>query len=301
MNYAILNLSNIFLALDELRALNGKDISYFYGISLYEGDPYIAKRSALIKVSGKLISVGNDIEKIKGDIKGNCYSVDLHVPSREDKEYAKNVYEELIKSINLSKRCNKLDVIVSEGQIVVGERYAEKDTESIARHSKRPYTRSGSLNVELARLMINLSRSRSNVLDPFVGTGTILIEANWLGLKCIGIDIDEQMIKNTKINLDYFHYECELIHADTNTLPITRSEAIVTDPPYGRSFTPKGLSELYQNFFAEASNVTKNLIFTTDSRFDWRDTLKSYGFKQIKIHTVYEHKSLSRAIYVVRK
>ena len=302
MNYAILNLNNIFLSIDELRALtHGVEKEYLYGVAIYEGDPKIAQRSAFIKKSGEILSISSETKEIIEKIRGMCFSVDLEVLMREYKPYAIPIYSEIVKNVKRSRNCEKLDLIITEGKtIIAGIRRGEKDSKSLLSHSKRPYTQSGTLNPELGRVMVNLSES-NEIYDPFAGTGTILIEAKWLGLKCIGSDIDLKMLSKAKENLKYFGYECELFQADSRRTPIRKIGSIVTDPPYGRSFSPKGLSELYEEFFYNASDITNTLVFSTDFRFDWRDKLKEAGFKDIRIHVIYEHKSLSRAVYVVRK
>jgi tRNA (guanine10-N2)-dimethyltransferase len=303
MNYAYLNLDNIFLSLDELRSIiHGSEKEYYYGVALYEGDERVAYKSGAIKKTGKALAISTDVKDVVEALRGRCYSVDIDVPMREYKNYAKTVYGEVVSSIKTSKKCEKLDLIVTEGVIIAGERKAEKHTESILSHSKRPYSQSGTLNPEIGRIMVNLSESLREVYDPFVGTGTILIESRWLGLRCIGSDIDPVMITKSLANLRHFNYECEVFQADARNSPVRKVEALVTDPPYGRSFSPKGLIELYREFFYQASElVNHKLVFTTDFKFDWRDDLKSAGFKSVKIHTIYEHKSLSRAIYVVTK
>ena len=302
MNYALLNLDNIFLSLHELRSLiKREETEYYYGVAIYEGDESIARRAGSIKRSGIVIVKSTDVKDVVDALKGQCFSIDIEVPMREYKNYAKSVYGEVVSHVKTSKKCEKLDLIITEGVIIAGKRVAEKHTESLIAHSKRPYTQSGTLNPELGRIMVNLSTANKEVYDPFVGTGTILIESRWLGLDCIGSDIEDEMIKKSRENLKYFNYDCQLFQSDATSIPIRSAEAVVTDPPYGRSFSPKGLKELYEKFFYNVAEVSKNLVFTTDFRFDWRDYLKGAGFKRIYIHTVYEHKSLSRAIYVVFK
>lgn len=302
-SYAILNLDNLFLSLEELKAIVKTDIDYYYGIGIFEKEPFnVAKRSSLIKASGEVLLISTDVKDIIDAIRGGCYTIELTLPMREYKNEGLIICNEIAKNVKLSKKCQKLDIIFTEGVLIAGIRKEEKDTKSLIEHSKKPYSQSGTLAPEIARLLVNLSQAEKEVLDPFVGTGSILIEAKWLGLNCIGFDIDEKMIEKTRANLSHFHYECELLRGDAERIPIRKIEAITTDPPYGRSFNVKeGLINLYENFFHSASEITKTLVFTTDSKFDWRDKLKEVGFKEISIHFVYTHKSLSRAIYVVKK
>ena len=71
---------------------------------------------------------------------------------------------------------------------------------------KRPFFYPGSMSPKLARCMVNLSRVTEGqlLLDPFCGTGGILIEAGLIGCKLVGSDIYWKMKNGTAINLDYF-------------------------------------------------------------------------------------------------
>ena len=70
----------------------------------------------------------------------------------------------------------------------------KKHFEDIKPH-KRPFFYPGSMSPKLARCMVNLSRVNENdlVLDPFCGTGGILIEAGLIGCKVAGSDINWKM------------------------------------------------------------------------------------------------------------
>ena len=71
---------------------------------------------------------------------------------------------------------------------------------------KRPFFYPGSMSPKLARCMVNLSRVTEGqlLLDPFCGTGGILIEAGLIGCKVVGSDIYWKMKNGAAINLDYF-------------------------------------------------------------------------------------------------
>ena len=71
---------------------------------------------------------------------------------------------------------------------------------------KRPFFYPGSMNPKLARCMVNLSRVKEGqlLLDPFCGTGGILIEAGLIGCRVVGSDIYWKMKIGTSINLDYY-------------------------------------------------------------------------------------------------
>ena len=75
------------------------------------------------------------------------------------------------------------------------------------RDESRPYiSKEVSTSPKVCRTLLNLAGARSGdtVLDPFCGTGTLLMEAAMLGMKCIGIDIDGDQVQGTKSNLRWF-------------------------------------------------------------------------------------------------
>ena len=68
----------------------------------------------------------------------------------------------------------------------------------------------GMLPPKLAQIMLNLAEAepQSPVLDPFCGTGVVLMEAALRGCRLQGTDLKPKMIEYTKINLDWLskHY-----------------------------------------------------------------------------------------------
>ncbi|MHA1135212.1 MAG: TRM11 family SAM-dependent methyltransferase [Candidatus Thorarchaeota archaeon] len=75
------------------------------------------------------------------------------------------------------------------------------------RDESRPYiSKEISTSPKVCRTLLNLAGARpgDTVLDPFCGTGTLLMEAAMLGMKCIGVDIDGDQVQGTKANLTWF-------------------------------------------------------------------------------------------------
>ena len=64
----------------------------------------------------------------------------------------------------------------------------------------------GMLPPKLAQTLINLSGANPNqtILDPFCGTGTVLMEAFAMGINSYGSDISPEMIEATRLNMDWF-------------------------------------------------------------------------------------------------
>ena len=73
----------------------------------------------------------------------------------------------------------------------------------------------GMLPPKLAQTLINLSGISHNpdgktLLDPFCGTGVMLIEAGLMGFSLLGSDIDQRMIDYTEANLQWVDDEKDL-------------------------------------------------------------------------------------------
>ncbi len=106
--------------------------------------------------------------------------------------------------------------------------------------SERPFFSPISLHPKYARAIINLTgvRRGGTVLDPFCGTGGIVIEAASMGMRALASDFDPEMVDGTLENMDYFGLDIAGYEvADVSDIPSLFSEvdAVVCDPPYGRA------------------------------------------------------------------
>ncbi len=111
-----------------------------------------------------------------------------------------------------------------------------------------PFRRPVSLPPRLARAAANLAAIRpgDRVLDPFLGTGALLAEAALLGARVYGIDRDPAMVRGALANFAYLGVEAGLLaQGDAREVDLDagelRFDAIVTDPPYGRSSAAGGV------------------------------------------------------------
>jgi tRNA (guanine10-N2)-methyltransferase len=114
--------------------------------------------------------------------------------------------------------------------------------------ANRSYLGPTSMDAELAFIMTNLAQvgPHKTVLDPFVGTGSILLSCALRGAYCIGTDIDLRVLRGTSddenivSNFRQFSLQRpELIRSDNSIYHKHYREhaplydAIVCDPPYG--------------------------------------------------------------------
>ncbi len=177
----------------------------------------------------------------------------------------------------------------------------------------RPFFSPISLHPVFARVLVNLSRVKigGSLLDPFCGTGGILLEASKIGLKSIGADLNRKMLKGAGINLKHFKQDAMLIDSDIGDIKdslkkhgIDHVDGIATDMPYARASTTFGedLNSLSTRAFRAFEEVLEPggwaAIVGSDPEVikPARDKLKL-----ISCHRLRVHRSLSRYFMVYRK
>jgi len=122
----------------------------------------------------------------------------------------------------------------------------------------RPFMHPSSLDPKLAKAMVNmLGISNGTVMDPFCGSGGLLIEAGLMGFRVVGYDIEKKMLQGCEKNLKHYgikDYQLKL----KNALTMDKYKHIVTDMPYGRN-TKDIDNSLYKEFFKRL-NAKKAVI-----------------------------------------
>jgi tRNA (guanine10-N2)-dimethyltransferase len=108
----------------------------------------------------------------------------------------------------------------------------------------RPFARPFVLHPRYARALVNLTgvAAGERLLDPFCGTGGILMEASLVGAEPVGADIRSDVVEGCRQNLEHFGMHATLHVGDVGeVLPtLKRVDAIATDPPYGRGASTRG-------------------------------------------------------------
>lgn len=161
----------------------------------------------------------------------------------------------------------------------------------------RPAPHPTSLNPRLARAMVNIL-NRSSVLDPFCGSGGILIEAGLAGCRAEGYDLDRIMLKRARLNLDHYGLQNVVLkHKDALSLS-GQHEGIVTDLPYGRNSKADDLDILYSKFMNRARNHVTRMVISFPSTVQSKRYLKEYTVE--KQFRVFLHRNLSKDIFILK-
>ena len=167
---------------------------------------------------------------------------------------------------------------------------------------KRDFFHPGVMMPRMARALVNLAQVNRGdiVLDPFCGTGGILIEADLLGARTIGSDFDPLMIAGSRTN----SAGPDLMLADATEMPLHdhAADAVVTDFPYGQSVCIRKsdtMDALYGEALDEISRVLKpgrRAVVVTHRDIS---SIAAEYMTILQRHDQRVHKSLTRRILVL--
>jgi tRNA (guanine10-N2)-dimethyltransferase len=162
---------------------------------------------------------------------------------------------------------------------------------------------------KLARCMVNLARAKAGelVLDPFCGTGSVMIEASFVGCRVVGFDVQRRMAEGTRRNLKHFDVESEgVVVADSRQLPLTCVGRVVTDPPYGKSATTmkSTTKQIVQGLLGSVFpllGVGQRICIASPKTLGIAGVGEALGFRHLGSHFMYVHRTLTREIVVFEK
>lgn len=211
------------------------------------------------------------------------------------------------------KKIVEVYLISTDHGVFLGQTMAVQDIDDWTHKDRnKPYSnrKKGMLPPKVALMMINIAigdnpiqKNRKNLLlDPFCGTGTILIEGLLTNLDVLGSDLDEESVSGTKRNLEWlaqdypFTHEYNVILADATKIPPQKDKVqyIVTEPFLGKPkpnqaklpFIFKGLEKLYLGAFKHWTTLLANsasivIIFPTVTITDAKGRKINYSLDSL--------------------
>jgi len=163
---------------------------------------------------------------------------------------------------------------------------------------------------KLSRALVNLSgvQPGETFLDPFCGTGSLLIEASIIGAEPIGVDLARKMVRGARRNsIKYEQPWLGIVRADARRLPISKVAAIATDIPYGRASSAGGLKsgDILRWLIEGAPKVIaqgRKLVVMHPKSLEVGPILEDVaGLRVEQEHEIYIHRTLTRTITVLRR
>ena len=208
--------------------------------------------------------------------------------------------------VDLKEPKNRVRILMSDRlHVFLEERTIDRNILETRKVGERPFFSPISLHPRYARALINLTgvKKGGTVLDPFCGTGGIVIEAGFMGMKAIASDFDPEMIAGTEENMDYYGlkmYDSEVLDISDIADRFGEVDAIATDPPYGRSTHTGGedIESIYRRAMTSFGDTLKAGacagVVLPHPIVDTRLKLQSMFVQRV-------HGSLSRHYHIFRK
>ena len=213
--------------------------------------------------------------------------------------------------VNLSNPQKTFFGVLTDNRFIFGLKTAEIIPKPFSerRPRKRPVFHPTAMPSKLARAMVNLAQPRKGelILDPFCGTGGMLIEAGLMGCRVLGFDAKPHMLRGGLKNILHYGIKPEGVAiADARYPPVTEVDCIVTDPPYGRSASTLGTSTrlIVEDFLSAVGDKIprgRRVCMAAPKTLKIEDAGEGAGFKHIESHFVYVHRSLTRQIVVFER
>jgi len=178
--------------------------------------------------------------------------------------------------------------------------YKNKENFESRKAHKKPHLYPTSLHPKLARAIVNLTGAKDKVIDPFCGTGGILIEAGLINLKTEGYDINKNLIEMAKENIKHYKIKnCKLTTKDALKIK-KKLEFIATDLPYSKNTKDVNINKLYTNFFKLLKKqLKKKAVIGMQSTVNSKKLIKDSRLKLIKEFSYYIHKSMTKKIIII--
>ncbi|HIH00405.1 MAG TPA: methyltransferase domain-containing protein [Thermoplasmata archaeon] len=246
----------------------------------------------------------------EGSLAIRCKNRSTHIDSEHLIDQLGDIYTKN-RQVNLTNPDIELRAVITDSAAYLGIKKAGIDTSYFQqrRGHLRPFLSPITLHPKIARAMVNLSqvKKQQTLLDPFCGTGGILLEAGLLGVNILGSDIEQKMIDGSQKNLDFYHLKnYRLYCADIGNVAryAAAVDAIATDFPYARSTTTKGeqLTRLYNRAFETISQVLKKKRYAVVGLSN--EDIATIGEQYLSVVAIYpvkSHRSLTRYFVVYKK
>lgn len=270
----------------------------------------IEKRIAYSRRVGRMIPDGELAEGHIDLLRRGTYRVRVFGEDDRNKEQATiaSIAERVAGKVSLDDPDREVSAYVAGD----GKRYlAITDPRSMRQGwaQRRPRSRAffhpSAIFPKFSRALVNLSGVQPGqvFLDPYCGTGSLLIEASIVGADPVGTDLARKMVRGARRNsMKYGQQWLGLVRADSTRMPFRQTDAIATDIPYGRASSAGGLDsrDILESLIKEAERVLpreRKLVVMHPKSL----TVEGGAMRVEQELDIYIHRSLTRTITVMRR
>jgi putative methyltransferase (TIGR01177 family) len=269
----------------------------------------IESRVAFSRRVGRLVPDEGLAKSHLSDLREGTYAVNVIRTGqrRDSNEFLLRLAEEVGGRVSLDDPDRELTVVRGERDyLVITHPRRMKQGWVVRRPRARAYFHPAAIFPKLSRFLVNLSRVRRGevFLDPFCGTGSLLIEAFEVGARPLGLDLASKMARGALRNRDKFGEEwLGVVRADVKYMPVRRADGIATDIPYGRASSTAGSSsrEILGVLLSRASEALEKDRRLVVMHPKTVEVGKRGEFELEEEHHLYIHRKLTRTISVLRR
>lgn len=198
------------------------------------------------------------------------------------------------------EQCSKRQLVNSTGDYEIEIRLLENRegvfipflklyTIPVKRFSYRKHAVAASIHPAAAAMLVKLAqpylKENAQILDPFCGVGTMLIERDILvpAREKYGIDIFGDAIEGARENATLAGEKINFIHRDY--FDFTHGylfDEIITNMPVRGKKTKEEMDDFYSNFFSKSKS-----LLTADGKLIFYSNEEGFVKKQLRLHSEY--------------
>ncbi len=270
----------------------------------------IANRVAFSRRVGELIFEEELNERVSGRLRGSTFRISVfhtHKGKTTNGDVLTRIASKVQGEVDLDNPDYEITAVCGDGNYyaLTTPRLMRQDW--IHRRPRgRAYFHPTAIYPKLSRCLVNLTRVNPGeiILDPFVGTGSLLLEAAIIGANAVGIDISRRMTRGALANQRKFGQEwLGVIQSDSRRMPLWKVHSVVTDVPYGRASSTTGSAT---SVIMESLVSQSVVLLERGRRLVMMHPLgvpvpRSLDFEVEEQHQLYIHRKLTRAITVLRR
>jgi len=267
----------------------------------------IERRVAFSRRVGVYIPEGEIGEVELAELRSTSYRVGVFGPKKDERDTVSRLAVKIGGVVSLDSPAYEVTVFQGERSYLgITRPSSMRQGWSTRRPRIRAFFHPSAIFPKLSRALVNFSGVQEGevFLDPFCGTGSLLIEASVIGVEPVGMDLARKMVRGAKRNAAQLGQEwLGIVRSDARRFPLRRADAIATDVPYGRASSTGGrdTSSILSELIANAGDVLprgRRLVVMHPESLP----LDPGGlFRAEQEHRFYVHHKLTRAITVLRR
>lgn len=260
----------------EFRALFKEEYLSKYHLSNID---YSVDQSVFMKAKVDIWGVDEDFDQLIEKIKQLHYDFKefkviylkneiSHVDYQETLQKCKDISWAIEGTVNMAKPKHIIAITKLNQLWFCG--YYHHGIPSWKKHDDKPNTFSNSLDIRLARTLVNIAYQGDKslkIVDPCCGMATVVLEGLALGLNIEGFDISREISWQARKNLKYYGYDEYLINKVSIHDLDKHYDVAIIDLPYNL-YTPISYQEQCQIIESSRKICDRLVIVTFEEMFD---------------------------------